>query len=259
MELSRQEYASGLPFPPPGDLRAQGLNTRLPCLLHWRWVFWFFVFFLLAEPSGKSQMKRSSRASQTPGARNRNANKTSSLLFSLNTVFLSSDRLPACGWTHRYRQLLRPLSHNFATRRKEEDKKATWLKLPTSSPPTWRQLESPRESLPWTQVGWGALGGDAPSVIQSPLEAAGCSEREAVSPKKRGGVPRNEEGSEAVRAIHAHTEAKGVIVLLASLPGKRDPRLRGKLVVKPTCGRHGEHSPEQVERRLRVKVLSNKR
>ena len=250
MELSRQEYTSGLPFPPPGDLRAQGLNTRLQCLLHWRWVFWFFFFTCWAIGEIPDEKKQSSLTD--PWSQNQNANKTSSLLVSLNTVFLSSDRLPACGWTHCYRQLLHPLSHNFAPRRKEEDKKATWLKLPTSSPPAWRQLESPRESLPWTQVGWGAPGAGAPSVIQSPLEAAGCSEREAVSPKKRGGVPRNEEGSEAVRAIHAHTEAKGVIVLPASLPGERDPRLRGKLVVKPTCGRHGEHSPEQVERRLRV-------
>ena len=44
-----------------------------------------------------------------------------------------------------------------------------------------------------------------------------------------------------------HTEAKGVIVLLASLPSREDSRLRGKLVVKPTCGQRGEHSPEQVE------------
>ena len=74
--------------------------------------------------------------------------------------------------------------------------------------------------------------------------------REKQSPPGRGGVPRNEEGSEAVRAIRAHTEAKGVIVLLALLPGKEDSGLRGKLVVKPTCGQRGEHSPEQVERRL---------
>lgn len=90
-------------------------------------------------------------------------------------------------------------------------------------------------------------------LSSSPHWKQQAAAREKQSPPRReGGVPRNEEGSEAVRAIHAHTEAKGVIVLPASLPGERDPRLRGKLVVKPTCGRHGEHSPEQVERRLRV-------
>ena len=32
-EFSRQEYWSGLPFPPPGDLPNQGLNRGL---LHWQ-------------------------------------------------------------------------------------------------------------------------------------------------------------------------------------------------------------------------------
>ena len=33
MGFSRQEYCSGLPLPPPGDLMTQGLN---PCLLNWQ-------------------------------------------------------------------------------------------------------------------------------------------------------------------------------------------------------------------------------
>ena len=33
MGFSRQEYWSGLPFPPPGDLPDPGLK---PCLLHWQ-------------------------------------------------------------------------------------------------------------------------------------------------------------------------------------------------------------------------------
>ena len=37
MEFSRQEYWSGLPFPPPGDLLTQGLNLGL---LHCRWVLY---------------------------------------------------------------------------------------------------------------------------------------------------------------------------------------------------------------------------
>ena len=36
MELSRQEYWSGLPFPPPEDLSTQELNLHLLCLLHWQ-------------------------------------------------------------------------------------------------------------------------------------------------------------------------------------------------------------------------------
>ena len=35
MGFPRQEYGSGLPFPPPGIFLTQGLNPRLVCLLHW--------------------------------------------------------------------------------------------------------------------------------------------------------------------------------------------------------------------------------
>ena len=34
--FSRQEYWSGLPCPPPGDLPDQGSNPCLLCLLHWQ-------------------------------------------------------------------------------------------------------------------------------------------------------------------------------------------------------------------------------
>ena len=47
MGFSRQEYWSGLPCPPPGDLPAQGSNPSLLCLLHWK------VSSLSPEPSGK--------------------------------------------------------------------------------------------------------------------------------------------------------------------------------------------------------------
>ena len=36
MEFSRQEYWSGLPFPPLGIFSIHGLNPRLLCLLHWQ-------------------------------------------------------------------------------------------------------------------------------------------------------------------------------------------------------------------------------
>ena len=36
MGFSRQEYWSGLPFPPLGDIPDQGLNLHLLCLLHWQ-------------------------------------------------------------------------------------------------------------------------------------------------------------------------------------------------------------------------------
>ena len=35
-EFSRQEYWSGMPFPPPGDLPNQGLNLHLLSLLRWQ-------------------------------------------------------------------------------------------------------------------------------------------------------------------------------------------------------------------------------
>ena len=38
--FSRQEYRSGLPYPFPGDLPTQGLNTHLLCLLHWQVVLY---------------------------------------------------------------------------------------------------------------------------------------------------------------------------------------------------------------------------
>jgi len=36
MGFSRQEYWSGLPFPPPGDLPTRGSNLHLLRLLHWQ-------------------------------------------------------------------------------------------------------------------------------------------------------------------------------------------------------------------------------
>ena len=36
MGFSRQEYWSGLPFPPPGDLPDPGIKPESLCLLHWQ-------------------------------------------------------------------------------------------------------------------------------------------------------------------------------------------------------------------------------
>ena len=36
MGFSRQEYWSGLPFPPPGDLPDPGIQPASLCLLHWQ-------------------------------------------------------------------------------------------------------------------------------------------------------------------------------------------------------------------------------
>jgi len=47
MGFPRQEYWSGLPCPPPGDLPTQGRNLHLLCLLHWQ------VDSLLLAPPGK--------------------------------------------------------------------------------------------------------------------------------------------------------------------------------------------------------------
>ena len=44
MGLHRQEYWSGLPFPPPGDLLNQGIKTRSPTMQ---------ADSLLSEPTGK--------------------------------------------------------------------------------------------------------------------------------------------------------------------------------------------------------------
>ena len=47
MGFSRQEYWSGLPFTPPGDLLYPGIEPHLLCLLHWQ------VDSLLRVPPGK--------------------------------------------------------------------------------------------------------------------------------------------------------------------------------------------------------------
>ena len=36
MEFSQQEYWSGLPFPPPGDLPNPGIEPMSPVSLHWQ-------------------------------------------------------------------------------------------------------------------------------------------------------------------------------------------------------------------------------
>ena len=40
--FSRQEYWSGLPYPPPGDLPDPGIELHLLCLLHWQVVCFVF-------------------------------------------------------------------------------------------------------------------------------------------------------------------------------------------------------------------------
>ena len=41
--FSRQEYWSGLPYPPPGDLPDPGIKLHLLCLLHWQVGFFVFL------------------------------------------------------------------------------------------------------------------------------------------------------------------------------------------------------------------------
>ena len=48
MELSRQEYWSGLPFSPPGDLPDPGMELASLSLLHWQ------AGSVLLAPSGKT-------------------------------------------------------------------------------------------------------------------------------------------------------------------------------------------------------------
>ena len=49
MGLSRQEYWSGLPCPPPGESSRSRDQTRISCLLHWQ------AGSLPLAPSGKQQ------------------------------------------------------------------------------------------------------------------------------------------------------------------------------------------------------------
>ena len=51
MGFSRQEYWSGLPVPPPGDLPNPGIKPRISCLLCWQ------VGSLPLTPPGKPDYK----------------------------------------------------------------------------------------------------------------------------------------------------------------------------------------------------------
>ena len=42
MGFSRQEYWSGLPCPPPGDLPNPGIELHLMCSLHYRWILYHY-------------------------------------------------------------------------------------------------------------------------------------------------------------------------------------------------------------------------
>ena len=57
MEFSRQDYQSGLPFPPPGDLANPGIEPESPALVG---------KFLTAEPPGKFGPNAIQRVEGTP-------------------------------------------------------------------------------------------------------------------------------------------------------------------------------------------------
>ena len=47
MEFPRQEYWSGLPFPPPGDLPDPGTKPESLCLLHWQADSYLFIYLCI--------------------------------------------------------------------------------------------------------------------------------------------------------------------------------------------------------------------
>ena len=57
--FSREEYWSGLPCPPPGDLPGQGPNPHLLCLLHWQGGF------LPPVPPGKPNAAAAAKSFQS--------------------------------------------------------------------------------------------------------------------------------------------------------------------------------------------------
>ena len=60
MGFSRQNYWSGLPYPPPEDLLIQGLNPHFLSLLHWQRVFFFFLFTTSSTWENKAMAPHSS-------------------------------------------------------------------------------------------------------------------------------------------------------------------------------------------------------
>ena len=65
MGISSQEYWSGLPFPPPGDLPEQGSNPCLLCLLHWQAVS--LPLYHLGGPEGWIDYSFSTETSMDSG------------------------------------------------------------------------------------------------------------------------------------------------------------------------------------------------
>jgi len=54
MELPRQEYWSGLPFPSPGDLPNPGVE---PHLLHCRWILYLYTTWKAQPDVNDTQIK----------------------------------------------------------------------------------------------------------------------------------------------------------------------------------------------------------
>ena len=65
MEIFRQEYWSGLPYPPLEDLPDTGINPHLMCVLHCRWILYplsyrkFPIIILYLHSIWKSQTQLS--------------------------------------------------------------------------------------------------------------------------------------------------------------------------------------------------------
>ena len=81
LELSRQEYWSGLPFPPLGIFLTQGLNLHLLCLLHCQADFFFFFFnhwANLEAPTIRYRWQQSPELSETSRWKEMNHHKEES-------------------------------------------------------------------------------------------------------------------------------------------------------------------------------------
>ena len=124
-------------------------------------------------------------------------------------------------------------------KKRKKKKKTTWLKLPTSSPPAWYPLGSPRESR------HGLKWGEGPRVGTHPLSSSTrwkqkAAVREKQSPPGRGG------GSPEMRRAQKQSERsvltpkqRGSLFSLLYSPARRlraKGEARGQTHVWPTWG-----------------------
>ena len=205
-------------------------------------------------------MKRSNQASQTPGARNRMLTRLP-LLSShwILSFFLQIDFVHVVVHTATGNSCIPPLMILLREEKKEKKKKNHLTKIAHLLTPSLIPVGKSQGKPTWTQVGWGAPGGDASPVIQYPLEAEGCSERETVSPRKRGGSPEMRRAQKRSERSVLTPKQRGSLFSLLYSPARRTQGEGGSSRSNPRVANVGNTVQNRLKGVSALKVLSNKR